>query len=155
MKYVACVALLLVAITAMAFAASPTSEPNVADESPIPGRFIISKELGAAPALLDTGTGDIWILEDSTNVADARMQAWVPMERFQNAEEVERWRLRAKDKYESVIGSMKERVLSSLAEKAKDLGPDHPEVLALSEKIRKNPELNVSDHEVEAARKAQ
>ena len=155
MKYVAGAALLLVAIAAVAFAASPASGPEVPTESPIPGRFIISKELGAAPALLDTGTGDIWILEDSTNVVHARMQAWVPMERLRNAEDVERWRLRAKDKYEKFIESMKEEMLSSLTKKAKALGPDHADVLALSDEIRNNSWVNVSDDEVKAARKAQ
>ena len=81
------------------------------------------------------------------------MQAWVPMERLRNAEDVERWRLRAKDKYENFIESMKQQMLTSLTKRTKDLGPDHADVLALTNEIRKNSWVNVSDVELEAARK--
>ena len=48
---------------------------------------------------------------------------------------------------------MKQQMLTSLTKRTKDLGPDHADVLALTNEIRKNSWVNVSDVELEAARK--
>ncbi|MEM6469423.1 MAG: hypothetical protein AAF802_07615 [Planctomycetota bacterium] len=122
--------------------------------SGFPGRFCIETEVWEQPILLDTATGQMWTLTESTNLVDARMVAWTSMKRISSQAEIEAWEEECRVRHSKYIASLKAISLAHLEERAGILGRNHPKVVEMRKSIEGH-ELfkNITDEQLEDARK--
>lgn len=147
------VAAVVISVAAIAFAAPrPAATPGLESIAPV-GRFTIEKESWEVPILLDTATGEMWMLQESTNLVEARMVAWTPMRRIANDAELAMWWKEAKGHEDRYLATVKSQSLAELERKRAELGPDHPDVINLAKEIAQfSPFQGVTDEQVDSAK---